>query len=214
MNHSHQEGLFDPAYAQKTIVLGAGSVGGFVPYWLANMGVKNIESWDDDVVASHNVPMSIYGLSDIGRKKVVALLDIIENKTGVRICIVPKRYTGQFKFRQTCVVSCVDEMKSRKAIWKQVKWNPTVPLFCDTRVAEHYIEVLAIAPNDPKDIARYEMLLYGDKEAVQQTCGNHGTILIASRAANIAAQSLTTFWQTGQKKWRTAERCDTLARVF
>jgi hypothetical protein len=89
-----------------------------------------------------------------------------------------------------------------------------VHLFCDTRVAEYYLEVLAIAPCDHRDIKRYETLLRSDKEAKRQTCGMHGTALVASRAANTAAQNLTSFWQSGHKNWRVAERCDTLARVF
>lgn len=213
-NYSHQEGLFETRYAKKTVVFGAGSVGGHVPLYLAGMGVTDIEAWDADSVASHNVPMSVYRPKDVGSLKVHALQEIVAEKTGVTIKVFPEMYTGQTKLKNVSVVSCVDTMSARRDIWKQVKKNPSIHLFCDTRVAEHYLEVLAIAPCDPQDIKRYEALLCDDKDTRRQMCGMHGTILVASRAANVAAQNLTTFWQTGRKEWRVAERCDTLARVF
>lgn len=225
-NYSHQEGLFETRYAKKTVVFGAGSVGGYVPIYLGGMGVKDIEVWDADSVASHNIPMSVYRAgnpkspelperpSDVGRLKVHVLREIVAEKTGIIIKVFPEMYTGQTKLKNVSVISCVDTMSARRDIWKRVKKNPSIHLFCDTRVAEYYLEVLAIAPCDPQDIKRYEALLCDDKDTKRQMCGMHGTPLVASRAANIAVQNLTTFWQTGQKKWRVAERCDTLARVF
>lgn len=214
LNHSHQQHLFNRRSAKKTVVFGVGSVGGHVPLYLCGLGVPDIEVWDADSVSSHNVPMSVYRPKDVGVLKVKALQEIVAEKTAVTIKVFPDMYTGQTKLRNVSVVACVDTMSARRAIWKQVKKNPTVHLFCDTRVAEYYLEVLAIDPCNPQDIKRYEALLFDDSNAKRQMCGQHGTILVASRAANIATQNLATFWQTGQKQWRVAERCDTLTRVF
>jgi hypothetical protein len=213
-NYSHQQHLFAPDTARKTVVFGGGSVGGYVVAYLAAMGAKDIEVWDADTVASHNVPMSVYRPKDVGRPKVEALREIVLEKSNVEIRIRPEMYEGQEPLRNVSVVSCVDTFAARKSIWKQVRMNPTIHLFCDTRVAEYYLEVFAIAPCERQDIKRYEMLLRDDKDAKRQTCGMHGTVLVASRAANIAAQNLTSFWQTSRKEWRVAERCDTLARVY
>lgn len=212
-NHSHQYQLFAPEAARKTVVFGAGSVASHFVVSLAALGARDIEVWDADAVASHNVPMSAYRPKDVGRLKVEALRDIVQEKTGVELRIRPEMYEGQEKLRNVSVVSCVDTFAARKTIWAQVRMNPTIHLLCDTRIAEYYLEVLSVAPCDRTDIKRYEMLLRDDKEAKRQTCGRHGTILVAGRAANVAAQNLTTFWQTGQKQWHVAERSDTLERV-
>lgn len=213
-NFSHQQSLFSPKRAKRTIVLGAGSVGGQVVSYLASMGVEDIEAWDADIVASHNVPMSVYRPKDVGRLKVEALREIVLDATGVEIKVRTEMYTGQERLSNASVVACVDTFAARKAIWQRVRMNPTVHLLCDTRVGAFYLEVLAIDPCDRTDIKRYETLMRTDKEAARQTCGMHGTILVASRAANIAAQNLTSFWQSRHKNWRVAERCDTLARVI
>jgi molybdopterin/thiamine biosynthesis adenylyltransferase len=214
-NFSHQTDLFDPTTATKTVVFGAGSVGGYAVDFLAKMGVRQIVVWDDDVVDSHNCPMSIYSQEHIGRPKVEALQEIVLRNSGITIDIRKERYHGQEKLRNVSVLSCVDTMNDgREPIWKEVRLNPTVKLLCDTRTSRNYLEVLAIAPCDMQDILRYEALLFDDKDAERQSCGAHGTVILATRTANIAVANLATFWQTGRKTWRVAERCDTLERIF
>lgn len=213
-NYSHQEHLFDRHTAKPVVIFGAGSVGGYATNFLAKMGAANIEVWDDDTIESHNTPMSIYSPRDIGRLKVDSLREIIERDANRTIGIHPEKYTGQMPLRNKTVLCCLDDMDARKAIWEQVEGNPTIDLFCDTRVAEFYVEVFSIDPNSKKDQERYRALLFGNKEAKRQTCGSHGTVLTSTYAAWAAVQSITTFWQTSARKWHHAERCDTLARVI
>jgi molybdopterin/thiamine biosynthesis adenylyltransferase len=206
---AHQEGIFDPKHARKVVLIGAGSVGSHVAYHLTKMGVTDLEVWDADSVATHNTPMSLYGPGDIGRFKVDALAEIIERLTGTRITIKRQKYTGE-AFRNVSVVACVDHMDERRLIWERVKLCPTVDIFCDTRTAVAYIDVLSIAPCDPEDIDRYEALLFPQSKAAKQSCGYHGIVYAASRAAQIVAANLALFWTEGRKEWRIAEQCQTL----
>lgn len=211
--HAHQEGLFDPRYSRKVVLLGAGSVGSHVAYHLAKMGVTDIEVWDDDTVQSHNVPMSLYGPGDVGRFKVDVLKELIERLTGTEIVTHRKMYQGE-SLRNVSVVACVDTMHARKCLWEKLKLCPTVDIFCDTRTAATYIEVLSIAPCNPEDIELYEALLFSDEKAARQTCGNHGIVYTASRAAQIVAINLASFWQFGIKVPRYAEETCTMQTVF
>lgn len=212
-NFAHQEDLFDPRYARKVILIGAGSVGSFVALFLAKMGVADIEVWDADVVLSHNTPASLYGHSDIGRTKVKALGERVWQLTGVQIKAMPTMYSGE-ELRRASIIACVDTMAARKMIWEKVKLCPTIDLFCETRVNAWFLDVFAVAPCNPEDIKKYEDALFSDKEVVRQVCGEHGVAPVSVRAAQVVASNLARFWQSGQKKWRHGERADTLEVVF
>lgn len=215
LNHAHQENLFDPRNAGRVIIIGAGSVGSWLTEFLARMGVAELEVWDDDAVASHNVPMSCYRPQDISRYKVDALREIVLERTGVAITAHRERYTGQTSLRGACVISCVDTMESRRCIWERVKQERvSIGLFCDTRIGDAYVEVYSIEPHTKKDADRYDQTLFPDEEAKRQICGMHGIVFASSRAAGIVAANLAAFWTTGTKRWIVQERCDSLQQVL
>lgn len=214
LNWSHQKDLFDPAVARKVLLIGAGSVGSHVVYELAKMGVSEIEVWDHDSVQSHNVSMSLYGPGQVGLYKVDALRELICLLCGLELTVRQHEYAGEVLPRNCIVISCVDSMAVRKKIWKEVKGKVSVPLFLDTRVAGAYTELLTIVPVDKRDCGRYEALLFEDKDAVKRMCGQHGVVFAATRVAATLAATLAQFWQKGTKKWRVAERCDTLERAM
>lgn len=213
LNHSHQASLFDPKLARTVHLIGAGSVGSWVAVMLARVGITDIHVWDGDSVASHNVPMSAYGKDDVGKVKVIALRELIERETGVRITTHEKMYEGE-PLRNASVISCVDTMVARSVIWNAVKRKPTIDFFGDTRLNAAFIDILSIAPCKTGEIKDYETLSFSDEDAQIQVCGMHGIVLATSRAAGIVVANLTRFWTYGMKEWRVTERCDTLQRVF
>lgn len=212
MNLSHQFQIFDPANARPVTIMGAGSVGSFAAFLLAKAGVPDITVWDADVVSSHNVPMSLYGPSDVQRLKVDALQEHLERLTGIRIKTEPRMYDGE-RLARTSVIACVDTMKAREVIWEQVKDRATIDFFGDSRVNAAFIDILSVVPHKRKDIDRYEALQFPDREASMQICGMHGIGYAAVRAAGILAANLTRYWSESKYEWRVTERCDTLLRV-
>ncbi len=209
-NYSHQDDFFNPANARSVTLIGCGSVGSMVAYTLDKMGVPTLEIWDGDKVDSHNCPMSFYDEPDIGRFKVDVLAERLRNAQ-----VVPHRamYAGE-ALTSSVVIACVDTMVARKLIWERVKMVPSVALFCDTRTAELYVEVLTVSPCEHEDIGNYEQLLYGDEKAVRQSCGRHGLMTVSMRAAQVVASNLAAFWQDGRKTWRVGERTDIHHRAF
>lgn len=214
MNFEHQRQLFDPAAAGRVAVIGVGSVGSWVVEFLVRLGVRDIDVWDHDSVTSHNVPMSCYRPSDVGRYKVDALRDHmielgIELKTHVGL------FTGALTLSGVTVISCVDTMESREFIWETVCLQRVgVTLFCDSRVAASYLEVYAVDPRSRDDARNYQNTLFLDEEAPQQLCGQHGIVHTATRAAGIIVSNVARYWMTGQKEWLVIERCDRLERVI
>ena len=212
MNHAHQVHLFNPQFARPVTLIGAGSVGSWIAYFLAKMGVTDITVYDGDDVASHNIPMSFFGIEDVGRFKVEALEERIRRETGTSITAHARMYAGE-PLRNTSVVASVDTMAARTLIWEQVKDRATVDVFCDTRLSAAYIDILTIDPTNSTEQADYERLNFRDEEAAVQSCGLHGIAYASSRAAGIVAANLSQYWMGNAKEWRVTERCDTLERV-
>lgn len=215
MNFSHQKYLFDPKRAKPVVLFGAGSVGSYVAFFLAKKGIGEIEVWDGDYVASHNLPMSLYRVQDEGRPKVSCLQAIVREHSGAELVVHEAMYDGSKPFRKNAsVIACVDSMDARKTIWERVKRNPSVDVFIDTRTSGSYVEVLVISPMDSRDVKRYEALLFEDKDAVKQNCGVHGIVEASAYAASVVSASLTQRWAGVKSEWRVIQKCDTLQRAI
>ncbi|HTM67675.1 MAG TPA: ThiF family adenylyltransferase [Candidatus Binatia bacterium] len=199
LNFSQQDDVFDPNAAQPVTVIGAGSVGSQLVSMLAKIGCREIAVWDGDDVESHNIPMSAFRLSDLGKPKVEALRALVEEQSGVRIEAIPRMYAGE-NLTGT-VVACVDSMEARKLLWDRVRDNPNVDVFVDTRIAEEFVAVYAVAPCDRESAEAYGKLLYPSSLAVRPTCGRHGIVYVTAVAASAAVACLTNAW-SGRKKDR------------
>jgi hypothetical protein len=206
LNHSQQQALFNPNAARAVTVIGAGSVGSHVVLMLAKLGVTDITVVDADHVESHNLPMSVYGLQDLAKYKTSALAMHVEQQTGVVIKWARQMYAGGHL--KGTVVACVDNMETRMLIWKQVRKNPLVDIFVDTRTAEELISVFGVNPNDDTHIAYYEHHLYPTAETINATCGRHGIIYVSAVAAALACVRLTRRWSNGTYNLHTMGTVD------
>lgn len=214
LNLSTQFKIFDPDIARPVTLIGAGSVGSEVARQLTKIGVTDLTVYDDDYVESHNIPSSCFRVKDCGRPKVEALIDIIEEQTGIEINVFKERFDADVPPLKGAVIACVDSMEARQEIWKNVKGRPDVDILIDTRVSEELVWVFAIHPCDPEDIELYEHhLAYSSKEAAPPMCGRHGIIYVASTAARAAIANLTNWWQSGNKKQLHKELVGTLLAI-
>ncbi len=169
-------------------VVGAGGIGSPATLALAKMGCANLTVYDDDTVEDHNLPNQLYRLADRGKPKVQALREIVEAFTGTTITACPERVEQQRL--SGLVVSGVDTMASRKAIWESgVRFNPRVPLYLDARMGAEVGRILAVRPVDPDHVAWYEKTLFGDDEALEEACTARAIIYnVFSLAGLIASQ--------------------------
>lgn len=200
LNLSGQHNLLDPKAPRPVTLIGAGSIGSHVAYALAKMGVPKLVVWDDDDVAEHNVPMSVYRPQDMARPKVDALRDIVYEISWLKIETRHAKYEGREPLEGTVVV-CVDSMDARRAIWERVRMRPEVDLLIDTRTAGKLLWVFAINPTDPDDVSYYDHhVSYGTREAAAHMCGKHGFMPMSFMAAARVAENLTTWWMSGKKE--------------
>lgn len=198
LNFSQQIKIFNPLCSKPVTVLGAGAVGSQLILMLAKLGFPKITVYDGDAVESHNIPMSAYGVSDLGMFKVIALKELAREQSEAEIDAVSRMYAGE-PLRDS-VISCVDTMEARMAAWREVKNNPLVDIYIDTRTASELISIFAVNPCDAEEIAYYEHFLYPSEQALMLTCGDHGIIHASGMAACAACANLTNWRQNGKKK--------------
>ena len=181
--------IFAPTNFKKSItVIGAGATGSYIVWLLAKMGCKDITVYDFDLVENHNLPNQVFGLADVGRKKVAALAKMIEASTGVKIKVVSEKFTeGSLK---GIVFVLTDTMESRKTIWQSsIRYKLGVDLMIETRMEAEGGRIYAIKPAMPQQVAAYEKTLYTDAEAEESPCTRRA---IAPTVATLAGMAVFT----------------------
>ena len=185
--HRQLDLLRPDALNMPITVVGAGGIGSFTVMALAKMGCTNLWVYDFDSVESHNLPNQLYREKDIGKPKVEALKDMVQEFTGIEIKAFNTRVDG--KGFGGIVVFAVDSMDERMKLWEGVRYNPRVPLLIDGRMGAEVMRVFSIVPTDPDDVRRYEAELYPSSEAFAAPCTSRAIIYTAfSVAALIAGQ--------------------------
>jgi hypothetical protein len=152
----------------QVTLIGLGSIGSVAGLYLVKMGVCKLTCFDADVVDIHNVSNQAYGISDVGLLKADAFSNLVELQTGVLPNTIGMNYDG--RPLGTVVVSAVDSMSSRKAIWKSIRDQPNVKLYLDARMGLETLIVHAVRPQLLMDRLKYSQSIIRDDQALQEPC--------------------------------------------
>lgn len=175
MNHLRQLDILPPEkLAFPLVVIGAGAIGSAAVVTVAKMGCADVTVWDGDLLEEVNVPNQLCKASKVGRPKVEALKELVEELTGATIQAEHREYQGQRL--EGVVISTVDSMDVRKAIWKRVRLNFQVPLFLDARMGAEFARLYALRPTDLDAVGFYETNLYGSEEAEPLPCSGRSIV--------------------------------------
>jgi len=168
IDYQRQSGLITQEQMKDPIILiGAGGIGSPTAQVLCKMGVRSMTVYDDDKVEAHNLPNQMYRIKDLSKFKVDALKEICEEFSDT-IDFTAKSIRFDHPIRtKSIVISGVDSMDSRIAIWNHVKLNSAVPLYIDARMAREMIKIYRVNPTDIKSVKMYEESLHSDAEAVE-----------------------------------------------
>lgn len=188
---------------QKKVVIlaGVGGIGSYVAFLLARMKPRSLFLYDDDDVEFVNMSGQLYSFTDVGKKKVNAIANMISNYA---------RYNSVFaipeKFTEDCEASDImicgfDNMQARKTFFK--KWLIHVNskseeeqkhcLFIDGRLAAEELQVFCIQGNDDYNKANYENYLFSDDEADETVCSYKQTTFMANMIGSIIVNLFTNF---------------------
>jgi len=188
--------------SSKVAIIGCGATGSAVALQLAKLGVRNIHLWDDDEVADHNLANQMFKMSDVGRKKVNALADVLKDFADLDATVHDCRVEGGERDLGQYVFVLTDTMSSRKEIFdKSIRLNPSCRAMIETRMSADMMMVYAINPISPNDIAEYAKTLYDDEQTETTTaCGASTTVV--STATILAGMAV---WEFIRRVNRTNE---------
>lgn len=161
-------------------IVGAGAIGSQVTICLTKMGFENIKVFDFDKVDEENMNCQWYGPADIGRYKVLSLVDNARFLSGVEIEGIIDKVVPEKRFDELpdILISAVDSMKVRKELWDTYK-DSGVKWFIDPRMAVEEGLVYTANLRDDESKERYEASLYTDDEAVDEACTAKATMYCA-----------------------------------
>lgn len=175
----HRELIDTEKFNHRVTVVGAGATGSFVVLALAKLGIKDIEVYDFDIVEEHNIANQLYSIHDIGKKKVVALQEIVKHNTGINITVLDERFVNQRVEGYFCVM--VDSMASRKEIFlNSIKLKTSVVLAVEPRMGLDMMRLYNIEPLNVASHKAYEDTLYGDDVAEVSACGSSMSVITSS----------------------------------
>lgn len=192
LNRSNQTDLFRPEQADVPVTLiGAGGIGSVSAIALAKMGVP-AAILDFDEVAGTNLASQFYRHRDVGRPKPEALAEIIDEFADMPATPSCRRYVDQPL--SGLVIAAVDTMSARRAIWENVKWNPSVDLLIDGRMGGQVGVLYAIRPCDPDHVRRYEQSLFSDERAAPEPCGARAIAYTTFICGGFVAKAARDWW--------------------
>ena len=157
-------------------IFGCGAIGSSSAVMLTKMGASKFCLYDMDKVEDVNVGVSMYDNRDLGKDKVDALKELINNINP--FCQI-RTYNEMFKtFYYTgdndVAILGFDSMEARMQVVEAcTERKNQKPLFIiDGRMgAEHYQQYLLLNPTK----AKYEKVWYSDEEGSQEPCNRKAT---------------------------------------
>jgi len=172
-------------------LIGAGGIGSPTAMSLAKMGVGSLRVFDDDKVESHNLPNQLHVLNSLGMTKVDALTALLAQFVDDTTVLTPKAgRVDDMTALKGIVVSGVDSMKSRKAIWEATKMSPGVEHYIEARMGGYLLRVYYLNPQNRADRQKYEETLYDDSEALELPCTAQSLIYTGMMAAVFISDNL------------------------
>jgi hypothetical protein len=172
-------------------LIGAGGIGSPTGLTIAKMGFPRMRIWDDDRVEDRNLPSQMYRLADIGQYKADALKKLILEFVPMHVNTMISRVSDKSPALEGIVISAVDSMTSRRAIWDAAKDNPEVPFYIEARMGLEVLQIFSLKkPFTPEQISWYEKNLYSDKKAVDAPCTERAIIYTVMDAAGWIANQL------------------------
>lgn len=162
-------------------MIGVGAVGRQTALQLAAIGVRRLQLVDFDVVDATNVTTQGYRASDVGRLKVDAAADAVQEfDPALAVATIVDRWRPHTDLGDAAFC-CVDSISAREAIWRGA--GRSLPFWADGRMRGEVVRVFAAA--DPASRRRYAQSLFPQQEAHAGACTTRSTIYAASVAAGL-----------------------------
>ena len=188
-DHLRHSGIFPPLELPVRLI-GAGGIGAMTAMMLAKMSDGVVYVYDDDRVDEVNIATQFHETADIGRYKADAIaFRAMRQSDSVTFVAVPERYPSSRVTPAWLVISAVDSIQSRKAIWKDLSLVPTWHWYLDARMGAEKFELYCISRDD---LDWYAGVLAGqaDGDIPDEPCTAKATFYTAAMAAGHIGKSI------------------------
>ena len=177
-----------PKNNEAVLIGGAGGIGSWVTFFLSKIGF-NIYLYDFDTVEEHNLGGQLFKQDAVGKSKVQAVREVVEEYCGVQISGFEEKITETSPGHMYCI-SAFDNMEARKTMfntWKKFAvLFPETAIFIDGRLELESFEIFCVTPDR---IEEYEKHLFADSAIEEAAC----TLKQTSHTAAMIATTMTAF---------------------
>lgn len=193
---------YEEIQKQAVTLAGVGGVGSYVGFLLGRLKPQRLIIYDPDRVETVNMSGQLYGQTDVGNYKSVALSIMIRNYANYNnIVALNDRFDANSE--ATDIMICgFDNMAARKLFFD--KWAAHVAskpaeerancLYIDGRLAAEEFQVLSIQGNDDRAMKEYEdKWLFSDVEAEETICSYKQTTFMANMIASVMVNIFVNF---------------------
>lgn len=193
---------YEEIQKQAVTLAGVGGVGSYVGFLLGRLKPQRLIIYDPDRVETVNMSGQLYGQTDVGNYKSVALSIMIRNYANYNnIVALNDRFDANSE--ATDIMICgFDNMAARKLFFD--KWAAHVAskpaeerancLYIDGRLAAEEFQVLSIQGNDDRAMKEYEgKWLFSDVEAEETICSYKQTTFMANMIASVMVNVFVNF---------------------
>lgn len=171
-------------------ILGTGAIGSTLAEDLARMGAVSLVLYDMDTVSEENVGVSVYTLPDIGKKKIIALQDILLSiNPSMNITLNIKKITSNtfLNFQPNdFVLLCFDNMRIRKIVASKA-CTMKATFLIDGRMGAEQFQMYTFKDPVIKDYLKH---WYTDKSADPEPCTAKATTYCRSLASSLMINSI------------------------
>ena len=173
----------------KATVIGVGAIGRQVALELAAMGIPSMTLIDFDTVEPVNLACQGYFEDDLGRPKVQATADLVQQLNHqLEVITLNERFRRSTQIGNI-LFCCVDKIDTRQLIWEAVR--DRVTFFADGRMSAETIRILVAA--DPASRKHYPTTLFAAGEAHAGACTARSTIFCANVAAGLMLEQFARY---------------------
>lgn len=191
---------FEEVQRNTILVGGAGGISSHFIFNLSRLHPRQIFVYDDDIVESVNLAGQFYTTASIGKSKVNAVADIVQQFSNYRaIMSIPNRFTATTEAADIMICG-FDNMKARSDFFyawlKKVNASEDKSkcLFIDGRLDVSSLQIFCITGDDNYNISRYiKEYLFSDNEAEETVCSLKQTTYCASIIGAMMCNLYTNF---------------------
>jgi hypothetical protein len=181
---------FKASQTQNITLGGVGGIGSWLALFLARIGYTSLAIFDYDKFEEHNLGGQLVRLSDIERKKIIAVAEIVKDFTGKSI-MLNNEYRG---YNSPIMFSAFDNMKARKLMiesWltRYTKYKEKPSIFIDGRLLFEQIQIFCITtPEQAEEYLKNHIV--DDSTIPDEVC----TLKQTSHTAAMIASMMVAFY--------------------